>query len=166
MAAGGLGVAGGTMVLAGIIAVPVILAAGGFMWWKGTKELAKQKAARAELRLARQQLDRDEALLKAVGKQTHRATETLNGLGRQMRKLTAWLNELLESTDDFRQFGEEDRQKLAVLVSLAAGMSAIMVTPLVGTDKGGATVVNPDYAPTVKSVLHVLEDVTGHGHDQ
>lgn len=165
LAAGGLGMAGGTLVLAGIVAVPVILAAGGFMWWKGSKELAKQKQARAELRAAEAQIDRDEALLKAVTKQVKRASETLNGVGRQMRILTTWLVDRLSTNDDYRTFTEEERQKLAVLVSLATAMSAIMVTPLVGTDKHRATIVNPDFAPTVKSVIHLLDSVTGHEHE-
>ncbi|MFI0433199.1 MAG: hypothetical protein ACH36H_08660 [Candidatus Nanopelagicales bacterium] len=55
LAAGGMGMAGGTVVLASVVAIPVVLAGGAFVSDEGRKELAKQRGLARDLDSAQAQ---------------------------------------------------------------------------------------------------------------
>lgn len=162
LAAGGMGVAGGTAVLTGIVALPVILAAGGFLMWKSNKELAKQEQAKLELELAGQSLDRDEAVLDAIALRISHAKKVLKALGAELGSLNHWLTELLRERDDYRTFSEAEKGKLAAQVSLAMAMSAVMAAPLVvervslEDSSTSETIANPEFEDTLRSVEDLL----------
>lgn len=162
LAAGGMGVAGGMAVLAGVVAIPVVLAAGGFLWWKGTKELTKQEHVATELKAAAASLAKDEAVLDAVADRVNAADKVLKRLRKAIDPLNAWLSDLVQVKDDYRDFTEDERQRLALLASLVVAATAVMASPLVVTqEKRGksATVPNKEFGATVDGVAALLDEV-------
>jgi hypothetical protein len=163
VAAGGMGVAGGMAVLAGVVAVPLILAAGGFLWWKGAKELDKQKAVAAELKRAKASLKRDKAVLDGVDDRIKQAKLLLKKLGTQILPLNDWLADLVTQNNDYRTYTEEQKQRLAVQVSLVMAMTAILSAPLVVTvrpNRGASTTaVNPDFIDRLDEVDRMLSEL-------
>ena len=153
LAAGGMGVAGGTMVLAGIVGLPVILAAGGFLWWKGAKELSKQKAGAAELHRAKMVLERDSSLLDGVDQRIRQAGELMDRISKALAPLNNWLAVRVAENDDYRSFSEPEKQRLAIQVSLVMALTAIMAAPLVLTDKHAKGAATSKLSPGFKETL-------------
>ena len=151
-----MGVAGGTLVLAGVVAFPLILAGGGFLWWKGSKELTKQKAGAAELHRAEMVLERDSGLLDGVDQRIRQAGELMDRISKALAPLNNWLAVRVAENDDYRSFSESEKQRLAVQVALVMAMTAIMAAPLVLTHehaKGAAPAkLNPGFKETLVDV--------------
>lgn len=163
LAAGGLGVAGGTAVLTGVVALPALLAIAAFAWWAGEKELTKQQNVSAQLDAAEQVARRDGKLLDTVAKQIKASTDVLGQLSEQMHVLNGWLAGVLQTHDDYAIFDDGERQRLAVLVSLATAMTAVMACPLVVTEstssRKSGTALNPEFSDTVASVSRMIEQM-------
>ncbi len=155
LAAGGGGVAAGTLVLAGVVAVPVMLAAGGFLYWKGNKELAKQQQVQQKLRQARAQFKKDAKRVEEIGKRVNDGKQTLSVLKKAARPLLKWLHDLIQIKDDYRQFTEEERNKLAVLVQLVT-LTSVVVSQQILSPKGG---INKEHATVMKTARRSVEAV-------
>ncbi|MER5484065.1 hypothetical protein ABT024_12725 [Streptomyces sp. NPDC002812] len=135
LAAGGGGVAAGTAVLTGIVALPVLLAAGGFFEWKGRKDLRAARVEAAELKKAAAELRIQEARGAASGKRSRQVRQLLNGLRKEIRRRLPSFRALVEEQEDYDAYTPGQRAEVAVLVGLAGVMAAVMATPL--TDENG-----------------------------
>ncbi|MFE4636241.1 hypothetical protein ACFRJ1_23065 [Streptomyces sp. NPDC056773] len=134
LAAGGGGVAAGTAVLTGIVALPVLLAVGGFFEWKGRNDLRKQRAAAAELKKHAAELRLREARFAASGKRSRQVRQLLNGIRKEMRRRLPSFRALVDGQRDYDAYTAEQRAEVAVLVGLAGLLVAVLGTPLVDED--------------------------------
>ena len=138
--------AGGMAVLTGLVAVPAIVALGGFMSYRGRKELAKQQEVAAKLRAARSQYRVAAKRVDALEKRAQDAQQTLSRLSKVMIPLNGWLANLVATKPDYRDFSEQEREKLAVLVGLATATATVMQAPLLISDG----TVNPIHAALMR----------------
>ena len=151
LATGGLGVAGGTMVLTGIVAAPLLLALGGFLWWKGEKAYQEQQRVREQLRRAAAELD---VQLKkssiAVGRvrDTTKVVRRLVGAGSV--RLPA-LDALVERNDDYATYTAEERALVAELAALATTIAAVIACPILNED-GTITALSDQTLPAAQGV--------------
>ncbi|MFZ3499116.1 hypothetical protein ACODT5_38900 [Streptomyces sp. 5.8] len=135
LAAGGGGVAAGTAVLTGIVALPVLLALGGFFEWKGRNDLREQRVAAAELKKLAAELRTEEARGAASAKRSRQVRQLLNRLRKEMRRRLPAFRDLVDGQDDYAAYSAAQRAEVAVLVGLAGAVVAVMGTPL--TDEDG-----------------------------
>ncbi|MFG2875233.1 hypothetical protein ACGFYU_09530 [Streptomyces sp. NPDC048337] len=155
LAAGGGGVAAGTAVLAGIVAVPVLLALGGFVEWKGRNDLREQRAFAAELDKITSELRVKEALADASCKRSRQVRQLLDGLRKEMRGRLPALRALVDSQDDYAAYTHAQRAEVAVLVGLAGATVAVMGTPITD-DEGHVTDLSKRVMKDTRTRFHAL----------
>jgi hypothetical protein len=155
LAAGGLGMAGGTVVLGGIVAGPV-LAVGGMML-----------ASKAEAAKYDAYANYDKAQLAAEQMKT--ATVAANGLQRRFKEINAVLNalndrfaplltslqELVLSNDKYSTYSEIDKKGVFIAAATAKTIKFIMETPLI--DENG--VLTPDSHKALELAEETLASV-------
>lgn len=84
LAAGGLGMAGGAVVLGGLVAGPLIAVGGMFMASKARENLAEAKKVQAEVKVAVQEMKNASSLLEAIKKISNQFTEAINEMDKRM----------------------------------------------------------------------------------
>ncbi|WP_137988409.1 hypothetical protein [Streptomyces vilmorinianum] len=134
LTAGGGGVAAGTAVLTGIVALPVLLALGGFFEWKGRNDLREQRGVAAELNKLAAELRAREARVEASGKRSRQVRQLLDRLRKEIRRRLPALRTLVDGQDDYAVYTPTQRAEVAVLVGLAGAMVAVMGTPITDDD--------------------------------
>lgn len=155
IAAGGGGVAAGTAVLTGLVAAPVLIAAGGFLYWQGKKSLNEQKRLSQELRRVAATLSKDcDRVMTAVKhhRKTSAVVRDLTRLG--VARLPAFRG-MLDANDDFASYPGEDRAQVAQLAGLAQTLAAILACPILD-EKGNVNQLAEETLAAARSVAHDL----------
>ncbi|NVZ10364.1 hypothetical protein HW932_13950 [Allochromatium humboldtianum] len=140
LAAGGLGMAGGTVVLGGIVAGPV-LAVGGMML-ASKAEAAKHDAYANydKAQLAAEQMKTATVATNGIHKRFNEINEVLNALNDRFVPLLNSLEELVASNDNYSTYTEIDKKGVFIVASTAKTIKSIMEAPLI--DESGA--LTPD----------------------
>ncbi len=157
LAAGGLGMAGGTLVLGGIVAAPV-LAVGGFLLASKAEEavndaysnLEKAKGAAESMKAAR-------TAAKAILKRTQEINSVLDSLLPHFEAANDELRELVSRETDYRVIKNNARDKYVVQKScaLARTITNILKTP-VFDDNGAVTQASRDMLKNSRQFLESL----------
>jgi hypothetical protein len=155
LAAGGMGVAGGTAVLAGVVAAPVVLAAYGFLWWKGEDAYQEQVKLQQELALAESdmsvQVAKVDAAIRRI-KDTARVVRALGACGRpRLKKLTA----LIDENVDYSTYTSEQKALVAELAGVATAMAAVIACSILDED-GRVTALSSETIAAATSVTDRL----------
>ncbi|MEX0171149.1 hypothetical protein [Streptomyces sp. LMG1-1-1.1] len=130
LAAGGGGIAAGTLVLGGIAAAPVLLAAGGFISWKGRKDLRGQRAAAVLLKEKAAEIRVREERAGAWCKHSRQVRQLLDGLRKEMRRRLRAVGGLVDGEGDYSVYTPAQRAEVDVLVALAGDVVALVRTPI------------------------------------
>jgi hypothetical protein len=135
LAAGGYGMAGGMMVLGGIVAGPALAIFGHVMGNKGEEAL---NTARSNLEQARTIRDQAEVMankLKAIEKVTSLANTTFSKVSSQLRRAVAELKKVLENDGvDFRTYSDESKSVVFRSVKFAQLLKAMIDTAILDQD--------------------------------
>ena len=133
LAAGGAGIAGGTMVLASIVAAPmVVLFASGLVWMVKRNRKQQQELA-AQLDDAEAQLDATEPGYTALQEILPRASETLDYIATHAgHALDRWENQLGPESMTWESLGQADRQHYQSFVDVAAAQLTIVTINVQG----------------------------------
>lgn len=135
LAAGGYGMAGGMMVLGGVVAGPV-LAVGGMMMAskaEAAKEDAYGNLDKAEL--ASEQMKEARVAASGIRLRFEEITKVLRSLELRFQPLLQSLNELVESNTNYSTYSEEDRKGVMIAASTAKVLKNLLEAPII--DKKG-----------------------------
>lgn len=138
LAAGGLGMAGGTVILGGIVAGPA-LAVGGMML--ASKAEAEKLDADANYDKAQYEAEKMKTATVATNGIQRRFVEintVLNALNDRFAPLLASLEELVQSNDNYSTYSEVDKKGVFIAASTAKTIKSIMEAPLID-ENGGLT---------------------------
>lgn len=126
IAAGGMGMAGGTMILGGIVAGPV-LAVGGMMLASKAAE-AKENAYSnlAQSRLGVEQMHSAELKAKAIGYRVSEIVFVLQGLSNYFSKAVVALEFIVNKSKDFSTYSEHDKNHIGKTFALAKTIKNIL----------------------------------------
>ena len=135
LAVGGLGVAGGTMVLGGIIAGPALAIMGLIVGAKANIEKENALANLATARKTAEELNTASSACIAIRKRCYLFIELLE-------RLTNMLNPLLDQMEtainehgaDYSVFNIEEKKAVAGALSLAGTIKAVIDTPILNKD--------------------------------
>lgn len=140
LAAGGGGMALGTIVLGGIVAGPALAIFGHIVGNKGEEALNKARSNLEQARTIRDAAKLMADKLEAVQKVTILANATLSKVSSLLRKAVHDLKVVIETQgEDYRAFSPENRETVFRSVKLAQLIKAMIDTPIL--DKNGNLVL-------------------------
>lgn len=134
LATGGLGMAGGTMVLGGIVAGPV-LAIGGMMMASKAEE-AKQNAWANydEAELAAEQMKTAEVAAKGIAKRFNEVEQVLVHLNNRLIEGLTGFSELVNRNDNYATYSKDEKSSVYMISALAKTMKNILDAQLLDED--------------------------------
>ncbi|VVP91291.1 hypothetical protein [Pseudomonas fluorescens] len=135
LAAGGYGMAGGMMVLGGIVAGPALAIFGHVMGNKGEEALNTARTNLEQARTIRDQAELMANKLKAIEKVTSLANTTFSKISSQLRRAVAELKKVLDNDGvDFRTYSDDSKNVVFRSVKFAQLLKAMIDTAILDQD--------------------------------
>jgi hypothetical protein len=142
LAAGGAGVAGGTAVLASLVAAPAVLALGGFLWWKGEQAYQQQVRLREELKLARSEFEVQMTFARRARTRVIDTAKVIRKLAQLGEQRLQQLSDVIDQNDDYATFKADEKVLVAELAGLATTIAAVIACPII--QDGAVTTLSDD----------------------
>ena len=131
LSAGGLGMAGGTLVLAGVFAAPVLLVFPAVWNTLGKKKLEQAKEFQSKAKVAILELNTQQALAESITERSIKVLSILSKLEKNFRDFLSGLNDLVEQSTDYRSYSKKNKEALMVTAVIAKTMMTIIETPII-----------------------------------
>ena len=136
LAVNGLGIAGGMVVLGGLVAGPALMTMGFVAGAAAKKNLEKAKINKAEALETAAQSEAASLQCEAIRRRTYVFYNLLARLDSYLLPLIYRMEDILKDEgDDYRQYGDESKKAIASCVSVAVAVKAVLDTPLL-TEEG------------------------------
>ena len=150
LAAGGLGMAGGTVVLGGLVAGPALLIMGLVAGKAAQKGLEKAYTNRAEAVQIAAQLNTASLQCETIGRRTYMFYNLLARLDSYFMLLIHRMGDIVEiEGDDYSQYSAKSKAVVASCASLAVSIKSVLDTPLL-TDDGLLTDASEETATNIE----------------
>lgn len=135
LAAGGGGMALGTMVLGGIVAGPALAIFGHIMGNKGEEALNNARSNMQQARTIRDEAALAVSKLQAIEQVTSLANNTFSNISSRLRRSVSALKDVIDTYgEDYRAFDPESREAVFRSVKFAQLIKAMIDTPILDTD--------------------------------
>ena len=135
LATGGLGIAGGTAVLGGIVAGAALLVMGIIVDAKAGKELENAKANAAKANEICEQFENGALECIAIRRRTNMFYSLLASLDSYLVPLNLEMERIIEkSGTDYSAFREDEKKTIACAASVALSVKAVLDTPILTND--------------------------------
>lgn len=135
LAAGGYGMAGGMMVLGGIVAGPALAIFGHVLGNKGEEALNNARSNMEQANTLRDQAELMANKLIAIEKVTALANNTFSKISSQLRRSVSELKKVIEQEGvDYRAFSEEAKEVVFASVKFAQLIKAMIDTAILDKD--------------------------------
>ncbi|MEL0578326.1 hypothetical protein AACK17_07215 [Pectobacterium punjabense] len=135
LAAGGYGMAGGMMVLGGIVAGPALAIFGHILGNKGEEALNNARSNRELAETTRDQGILMVEKLQAIEQVTILANKTFSLISGHLRSAVHDMKEVIENEgDNFKSFSQESKEVVFLSVKFAQLLKAMIDTPLLDQD--------------------------------
>lgn len=108
LAAGGLGVAGGTAVLSGLVAAPALAIGGIFLAFKGNSSVEKAIEVEEKVNDAIKQMNKSIKLVRDIKDAVNKVYSEIYRLNGNFHKTLAELKQIVDNKEDFRLFTAEE----------------------------------------------------------
>lgn len=138
LASGGMGIAGGTMVLGGLVAAPVLAVGGLMLRHQGRRALATAQADALTAEQAIAEMGLAQAATGGITQRAEQVIDTLHRLAGLARDRTAVLEWVVDDHDDYRGFSGRERRLVAAAVALVKTVRAVIDVPVID-DSGNVT---------------------------
>ena len=153
LAAGGLGMAGGTVVLGGLVAGPALLVMGLVAGKAAQKGLEKAYTNRAEAIQIAAQLNTASLQCETIRRRTYMFYNLLARLDSYFMPLIHRMGDIVKiEGDDYSQYSAESKTVIASCASVAVSIKSVLDTPLL-TDDGLLTDASEETATNIEGFL-------------
>ncbi len=148
LAAGGLGMAGGTAVLGGLVAGPALMVMGLVAGHAAKKNLDQAVTNRAEAIQIASELDAASLQCEVIRRRTYMFYNLLARLDTYFLPLIYKMEDIVDHEgEDYRAYSEDSKKAIASCASVAVSVKTVLDTPLLTddgllTDKSEETVTN------------------------
>lgn len=135
LAAGGYGMAGGAMVLGGIVAGPAMAIFGHIVGHKGEEALNKARNNLEQAKTIREDAKKVAEFLLAVEQVAALANGTFSSITAHLRRSLATLEKVIQNEgEDYRAFSHDSREAVLRTVKFAQLIKAMIDTPILDAD--------------------------------
>lgn len=156
LAAGGYGMAGGMMVLGGIVAGPALAIFGHVLGNKGEEALNNARSNLEQARTINNQAELMAGKLRTIEQITSLANTTFSKISSQLRRTVGELKKIIENNGvDYRTFSDESKEVVFRSVKFAQLLKAMIDTAIL--DQDGNLVL-----ATEKRIQDVAAVASGH----
>lgn len=156
LAAGGLGMAGGTAVLGGLIAGPALMVMGFVTGHAAKKDLEKAYTNQAEALQIASQLHTASLQCETIRRRTYMFYNLLARLDTYFLPMIYKMEDILEAEgDDYRKYSEDTKKVVASCASIAISIKSVLDTPIL-TDDGLLTNESESTATNIEDFLQNL----------
>lgn len=143
LAAGGAGMAGGTLVLGGIVAGPVIAVGGLMLSSKAKKNLAEAKKRVAKAKRERAQMNNARSIVKGIDEVATSFHEVISKLRGPFQNAVSQLEGVIRRSGvDYSRYSRPEREKVHRAASFAQVVQKVLETPIL-TEDGALTNEHP-----------------------
>lgn len=157
LAAGGLGMAGGTMVLGGLVAGPALMVVGLVAGAAAKKNLDKAYTNRDEAIQIAEQLDTMSLQCDAIRRRTYMFYNLLARLDTYFLPFIYKMEDIIKNEgDDYRAYSAESKKIIASCASVAVSIKAVLDTPML-TDDGQLTDSSEAIVNQTQAAIEKLE---------
>ena len=156
LATGGLGIAGGTAVLGGLVAGPALMVMGLVAGHAAKKSLDKAYTNRAEAIQIASQLNVAALQCETIRRRTYMLYNLLARLDTYFLPLIYKMEDVVSNEgDDYRTYSVDSKKTIASCASVAVSVKSVLDTPLL-TDDG---LLTEDSGKTVSSIEEFLNNM-------
>lgn len=149
LAAGGMGMVGGTMVLGGVVAGPALCVLGLVMNASARKNLDNAYANLAEAKKLAESLHVVATLCKGVKQRADMFTSLLNCLNSEFAVLIEKMKRITVAQGfDYQKYTEEEQKNIVAAMALAKAIKQVLDTPIL-TESGAVTETSQQVYDTV-----------------
>ena len=134
LATGGMGIAGGTAVLGGIVAAPVLLVGGLLLAYKAEEAKKNARSNLTKAKAAAEAMQSAESAALAIGRMADQTREVLQELCGHLSKDVAVLQHIVRSNDDYRTYDVGEKAVVIRAATVAVTLKNIAETPLIEKD--------------------------------
>ncbi|MDC7252073.1 hypothetical protein PE074_01805 [Wohlfahrtiimonas chitiniclastica] len=135
LAAGGGGIAAGTLALGALAAGPAILVAGWYMGSKASKNLDDAHSNKAEARRFEADMEKAASLTNGIADIANKLAEVISNLRKFSRRNVNKLQDIIDSTgNDFRQYSDDERMIVMKNLKIMQLIKVAIDTPILGED--------------------------------
>ncbi len=135
LAAGGMGVAGGTMILSGFVAGPALLVLGSVVGAKAAKNLDNAKANAAMTDVYCEQYENGTIQCISIRRRTYMFYSLLARLDASFLHMISEMDDIIRNEGiDYSRFTSESKKKIASAAASAVTIKTILDTPLLNED--------------------------------
>ena len=153
LAAGGLGMVGGTAVLGGLVAGPALMVMGLVAGNAAKKNLEKAYTNRSEAVQIASQLNVAGLQCETIRRRTYMFYNLLARLDTYFLPLIYRMEDVIANEgDDYRQYSEDSKKTIASCASVAVSVKTVLDTPLL-TDDGLLTEKSEETASSIEGFL-------------
>lgn len=157
LAAGGLGMAGGTMVLGGLVAGPALMVMGLVAGSAARKKLEKASTNKAEAIQIASQLNTASLQCETIRRRTYMFYNLLARLDAYFLPLIYRMEDIVKSEgDDYRAYSDASKKAVASCASVAVSVKSVLDTPLL-TDDGLLTDESEGTASNIEGFLESMK---------
>lgn len=158
LAAGGWGMAGGTMVLGGLVAGPAMLVMGLIIGAKASKNLDNAYVNEQNAKVICEQLAAAIEQCNAIRRRTYMFYSLLARLDTYFLPLIDYLRGVIEDEGtDYAAFSPEGKKIVAATTSVAAAIKAVLDTPIL-TEEGNLTKESEQIIDDILSVAEAVKE--------
>ncbi len=156
LAAGGLGMTGGTAVLGGLVAGPALMVMGFVAGHAAKKDLEKAYTNRAEALQIATQLNTAALQCETIRRRTYMFYNLLARLDSKFLPMIYKMEDIFAAEgDDYRQYSVDSKKAIASCASIAVSIKTVLDTPIL-TDDGLLTDASETTATNIEGFLKNL----------
>lgn len=135
LAAGGLGMAGGSVVLGGIIAAPILAVAGSIFNDKSLENLEEAEENLAKAEKFDEEMITARQMMRAIRERAEMFENVLIRFKGILEDLTSDMAEVVEETGtDYREYSNTEKETFAKVVSTAVAITSLIKVPILTED--------------------------------